>query len=113
MTANADSAATMATQSSETLTALEKMEEPTRAPSIQNNGSGEKLENTQKQQQPPLDRAQTHQDEILVTWDENDPMHPFNMSRARRWLITVIVSLGSICVYVYPVSMSLRTRMLI
>lgn len=36
--------------------------------------------------------------EILVKWDENDPGNPKNMSLARRWLITVFVALGSICV---------------
>ncbi|KAJ5179913.1 hypothetical protein N7492_003123 [Penicillium capsulatum] len=34
----------------------------------------------------------------LVGWDEMDPMNPRNMSTARRWLIVVIVSLGSVCV---------------
>ncbi|KAJ5344946.1 hypothetical protein N7541_007442 [Penicillium brevicompactum] len=33
-----------------------------------------------------------------VGWDENDPENPRNMSKARRWLIVVIVSLGSLCV---------------
>ncbi|PYH50083.1 MFS transporter [Aspergillus saccharolyticus JOP 1030-1] len=36
--------------------------------------------------------------EFTVSWDENDPMNPRNMSKARRWLITTIVSLGSLCV---------------
>lgn len=36
--------------------------------------------------------------EILVKWDENDPGNPRNMSLGRRWLITIFVSLGSICV---------------
>lgn len=36
--------------------------------------------------------------EILVKWDENDPENPRNMSLGRRWLITIFVSLGSICV---------------
>lgn len=35
-----------------------------------------------------------------VCWDENDPMNPRNMSKARRWLIVIIVSTGSICVLV-------------
>ncbi|KAF7596910.1 hypothetical protein BBP40_011955 [Aspergillus hancockii] len=33
-----------------------------------------------------------------VKWDENDPMHPYNMSLGRRWLIVIIVSMGSLCV---------------
>jgi hypothetical protein len=36
--------------------------------------------------------------EILVKWDENDPGNPRNMSLGKRWLITIFVSLGSICV---------------
>lgn len=38
--------------------------------------------------------------ELVVRWDENDPENPKNMNRARKWLIAVIVSLGSVCVYV-------------
>ncbi|OQE43711.1 hypothetical protein PENCOP_c003G03827 [Penicillium coprophilum] len=34
----------------------------------------------------------------IVGWEENDPMNPRNMSKARRWLITIIVSMGSLCV---------------
>lgn len=33
-----------------------------------------------------------------VGWDVDDPMNPRNMSKARRWLIVIIVSLGSLCV---------------
>lgn len=33
-----------------------------------------------------------------VGWEENDPENPRNMSKARRWLIVIIVSLGSLCV---------------
>ncbi|KAL1976372.1 hypothetical protein VTN31DRAFT_2654 [Thermomyces dupontii] len=73
------------------------MEEPSQTtPSVPSTHDDAKSENAQQQQQPPL--IGTQQDEILVSWDENDPMHPHSMSRARRWLITVIVSLGSICV---------------
>lgn len=36
--------------------------------------------------------------EFVVGFDENDPMNPRNMSTARRWLIVVICSLGSLCV---------------
>ena len=36
--------------------------------------------------------------EIIVKWDENDPGNPRNMSLGKRWLITIFVSLGSICV---------------
>jgi hypothetical protein len=33
-----------------------------------------------------------------VRWEENDPMNPRNMSKARRWMIVIIVSMGSLCV---------------
>ena len=33
-----------------------------------------------------------------VGWDASDPMNPRSMRKARKWLIVVIVSLGSICV---------------
>lgn len=36
--------------------------------------------------------------ELLVGWEENDPMNPRNLSLARRWLIVIIISVGSICV---------------
>lgn len=34
----------------------------------------------------------------VVGWEENDPMNPRNMSKARKWLIVIIVSTGSLCV---------------
>ncbi len=38
--------------------------------------------------------------EYEVHWDgEDDPMHPRNMSKARKWLIVWIVSFSSACVY--------------
>jgi hypothetical protein len=33
-----------------------------------------------------------------VCWEEIDPMNPRNMSKARRWMIVIIVSTGSLCV---------------
>ncbi|KAJ5375182.1 hypothetical protein N7517_007188 [Penicillium concentricum] len=33
-----------------------------------------------------------------VGWEENDPMNPRNMSKARRWLVVIIISMGSLCV---------------
>lgn len=37
-------------------------------------------------------------DFYTVDWDENDPLNPRNMSTARKWLVTMIVSMGSLCV---------------
>lgn len=39
-----------------------------------------------------------NEDEFTVTWHENDPMNPRSLSTPRRWLITIIVSTGSLCV---------------
>lgn len=35
---------------------------------------------------------------FTVRWEENDPLNPRNMSKARRWMIVIIVSTGSLCV---------------
>ncbi|KAJ5815351.1 hypothetical protein N7474_007128 [Penicillium riverlandense] len=35
---------------------------------------------------------------FTVGWDENDPMNPRNMAKARKWLIVIIVAMGSLCV---------------
>lgn len=37
---------------------------------------------------------------FTVGWEENDLMNPRGMSKARRWLIVIIVSSGSLCVSV-------------
>ena len=37
-------------------------------------------------------------DGFTVHWDENDPMNPRSMSMARRLMIVIIVSMGSLCV---------------
>lgn len=43
--------------------------------------------------------AMANEDEAYtVGWEENDPMNPRNMSKARRWLVVIIVSMGSLCV---------------
>lgn len=39
--------------------------------------------------------------EIIVTWEgEDDPMSPRSISHARKWLIVLILSASSLCVYV-------------
>ncbi|KAI1829597.1 hypothetical protein DTO006G1_8334 [Penicillium roqueforti] len=40
----------------------------------------------------------TDHESYIVGWEENDPMNPRNMSKARRWLVVVIISMGSLCV---------------
>lgn len=44
---------------------------------------------------PPSDDEQSR---FTVAWDEKDPMNPRNLSKARRWLIVLIISCGSLCV---------------
>lgn len=40
-------------------------------------------------------------EEFVVKWDgPSDPANPRNMHVARKWVIVVVLSLGSICVYV-------------
>ncbi|KAJ5102792.1 hypothetical protein N7532_003321 [Penicillium argentinense] len=38
------------------------------------------------------------EDGFTVGWNDGDTLNPRNMSKARRWMITIIVSLGSLCV---------------
>lgn len=38
------------------------------------------------------------EEHYTVTWDEKDPMNPRNLKTLRRWMIVVIVSMGSLCV---------------
>lgn len=39
--------------------------------------------------------------EFEVTWDgDDDPMNPKSMAYARKWIIVVILSASSLCVYV-------------
>ena len=47
------------------------------------------------------DQAQDPEKEFEVHWDgDNDPMNPRSMSKARKWVIVLIVSATSLCVYV-------------
>ncbi|KAJ6113783.1 hypothetical protein N7523_007100 [Penicillium sp. IBT 18751x] len=36
--------------------------------------------------------------EFVVGWEEGDVTYPRNMNKARKWLIVIIVSMGSLCV---------------
>lgn len=40
------------------------------------------------------------EDGYTVAWEENDSMNPRNMNKARKWLVVIIVSTGSLCVCV-------------
>jgi hypothetical protein len=35
---------------------------------------------------------------FMVGWDDDDVLNPRNMSKARKWMVVIIVSMGSLCV---------------
>lgn len=44
-------------------------------------------------------------EDFVVKWDgPDDPENPRNMNLARRWIVVIVVSLGSVCVYVLVLS---------
>lgn len=46
------------------------------------------------------DKASAEAEEFTVSWDgPNDTWNPRNMSLGRKWLIVLIVSMGSVCAY--------------
>lgn len=55
----------------------------------------EALEQRREEGVPAPDASAT---ELVVKWDENDPENPRNMSYARKWVIAIVVCLGSVCV---------------
>lgn len=49
---------------------------------------------------PEEERPEGIEPEFVVGWDgPNDPENPRNMSYGRKWLIVIILSMGSSCVY--------------
>lgn len=63
--------------------------------------------NVSKEPEPELERksdddpenGKSEEKHFEVKWDgPDDPMDPKNMSRARKWMVVVIVSSGSTCV---------------
>jgi hypothetical protein len=51
------------------------------------------LSDEENPQVPQLDK-----ENYLVEWDENDKLNPRNLPMARKWLIVLIVSIGSLLV---------------
>jgi hypothetical protein len=49
-----------------------------------------------------LDVSSTGREEFSVGWvgenEDDDPGNPRNMSKARKWLVSLVVSLGAACV---------------
>jgi hypothetical protein len=56
----------------------------------------EEIEQRKEEGVPPV--PDTSATELVVKWDENDPENPRNMSYARKWVIALVVCLGSVCV---------------
>lgn len=46
----------------------------------------------------PAGQGEGGEDEYVVGWDEGDEMNPRNFGTARRWMIVLICSTGSLCV---------------
>lgn len=48
------------------------------------------------------DQAHDPEKEFEVQWDgDNDPMNPRSMGKPRKWLIVLVLSTSSLCVYVW------------
>ncbi|KAE8154970.1 efflux pump antibiotic resistance protein [Aspergillus avenaceus] len=45
-----------------------------------------------------IESSSDSEEHFLVEWSDDDPCNPRNMSLVRRWLIVIIVSMGSLCV---------------
>lgn len=69
------------------------MDPPTTSPS--GTESAQTVPTDEEKQQPPLNSKK----EQIVQWDGvDDPLNPQSMSVLRKWLIILIVSLGSLLV---------------
>lgn len=56
------------------------------------------LRNTQQSSEPSASVPETEKD-FTVTWDgEDDPGNPRSMTKARKWMIVVVIALSSFCV---------------
>lgn len=49
---------------------------------------------------PPssYDGAGTLENPYIVVWHAGDPQNPYNWSKARKWLITAQLAIGTLCV---------------
>ncbi len=46
-----------------------------------------------------LDQAPPSENEFLVQWDgDNDPLNPRSLPLSRKWIIVIVISLGSLLV---------------
>lgn len=55
---------------------------------------------TKKESGPAQDAASAElDDQFVVKWDDNDPLNPrTRLSKARKWLVTLIIASASLCV---------------
>lgn len=61
--------------------------------------------NDEEHQGPDSGQAQDPEKQFEVQWDGgSDPMNPRSMSKPRKWLVLILVSMSSLCVYVSPPS---------
>ena len=70
-------------------------------PKSRSYGDGHGFTPFEKDEEPPKmeDEEQAPEKQFEVQWDgDRDPMNPRCMSKARKWMIVAIVSMGSTCV---------------
>ena len=65
-------------------------------------GYSHHVDDDEEMQQPPREKeGPSGDEEFVVKWDgPDDPDNPRNMSLFRRWVVVMVISLGSACVYV-------------
>lgn len=56
----------------------------------------EKATSSSDEEDPQI--SQPDEIDYLVEWDENDKLNPRNLPAARKWLIVLIISIGSLLV---------------
>lgn len=74
--------------------ARESLEQPERI-DPQSGGDEEKAQGDEPKSEKDAEKR------VMVTWEgDDDPMNPRSMSKARKWLVVIIVSASSLCVSV-------------
>ena len=62
-------------------------------------GSGEKRESHKEDAEKDEDEDEEEEDQYRVGWDgDNDPEDPRSKSTARKWLVVILLCIGSLCV---------------
>ena len=65
----------------------------------------------EEQQTANPGQAEDPEKQFEVQWDGgSDPMNPRSMSKPRKWLVVILVSMSSLCVYVLTYSVSARCQ---